>query len=146
MTKLITTTNSWGNFYKKKLNIAFYWTIFLVVLFQLVDFLFLVNRIGIEALKYPLSSLTFFSTTPYSLTIGEGFLIASLLRIIGGLGLTSLLVIFCNFSKTKSSIYYILLTFVFLGKILVFKKEVFYYLPGFYSLFRAWGIWQEIYI
>lgn len=49
-------------------------------------------------------------------------------------------------NKIISSIYYILLTFVFLREILVFKKEVFYYLPGFYSLFRAWGIWQEIYI
>ncbi len=77
-----------------------------VLLFQGVQFLTVAMTAGLSGFSYPLQSLSFFETSPYTLTIGQAYVIVVLCRIAGAAWfavMTAFLSVWCR--KTVLTIF-----------------------------------------
>lgn len=124
---------------KSKYRIIFASTVFFVLLFQMTDFFLFVFQNGFRALFYPMQSLEVFSTSSYSLNILSTFLIVTMLRIIGYMGFSALIIMITEISNYKALLYYLPITTLVLAEVLVKEKSNIYMWPTPFSLMRATG-------
>lgn len=124
---------------KNKYRIIFCFTVISVLLFQSIDLFLFIYQNGLQALFYPMQSLEVFSTSNYSLNILSAFLIVTLLRSIGYMGLSALIIIITEISNYKALLYYLPITTLILVDVLVKEKSDIYMWATPFSLMRATG-------
>ncbi|WP_058485459.1 hypothetical protein [Defluviitalea phaphyphila] len=124
---------------KIKTLIIFIVTSIFVLLFQIIDLSLFIYQNGFHALFYPMQSLEIFATSNYNFNILSAFLIVTILRIIGYMGLSSFIIILTQNSNNKVLLYYLPITFLILIEILIDEKSNIYILPTPFSLMRGTG-------
>lgn len=124
---------------KSKCRIIFTSTVIFVMIFEVVDLLLFIYQNGFGALFYPMQSLEIFSTSNYSFNILGAFLIVTLLRIVGYVGFSALIIIITENSNYKALPYYLPITTLILVELLIREKSNIYLWPTPFSLMRATG-------
>lgn len=127
---------------KNKIRIIFIFTFIFVLIFQIVDLLLFIYQNGSQALFYPMQSLKIFSTSSYSFNILYVFFTITLLRIIGYIGFTALIIIITECSNFKALPYYVPITILILTQGAVKVKSKIYACPTPLSLMRATGFFM----
>lgn len=118
----------------------------ITVCFQQMKFSYLSITVGLPHASYPLQSLPFFENSSYHITLGEAYLIVTLLRILGAVFLSVGMSLLALFWHTKVSVLILGGAFMIVPAVALSGKDIMYYLPFPTGLLKATGyLWESKY-
>ena len=102
-----------------------------------IEFLVMAFRCDLAELKYPIQSLTYFNNCPFDISIFQGFIIVSILRLFGALFISSLVVLLSVITHKALPVLFIPSSICLVQQFIFKTATASYYLPT--GLIRASG-------
>ncbi len=108
------------------------------------EFLFLCREGGLEALSYPIQSISYFSGCFYNISIAECFVSLQITRLLGYIFLAAIVILLCVTIKKPLFVVFVPCSLCLLQQFLFTEESTAYYLPT--GFLRATGYFRgEVY-
>lgn len=129
-----------------KILIGIFGSVFAGVLFQTVNYIYLMKTIGLENESYPLKTIEFFERASYKITLGQALMFKTVLNIFGCMLLVSLVMFFVVLFKKREISMVLSILAVILPTMIFSNGSTIYKIPWVSSLLSASGFfWPNIY-